>query len=407
MLPKDWKCLPLEDIAQVTSGGTPARGTPEYWNGDVPWVTTGEIQFNTITATAEKITEAGLKNSSAKVFPSGTLLIAMYGQGRTRGQVARLGIAAATNQACAAILVKEGYDKDFYYQYLVSQYEAIRELGNAGTQKNLNAGLIKQLIVPVPPLLEQQRISELLHIWDDAILIANTLLANSRKQKQGLMQHLLHRKLHITDQSSSLKYVRLHEVAHRIQRRSDGKEHPILMISSSSGFVRQDEKYNRFMAGKSLDDYVLLKGGEFAYNKGNSKLYEFGCVFPLEAYPQGLVPHVYICFKLNEDCCPQFFKYLFEADYLHDQLGALVNTGVRNNGLLNIRPTDFMNVQVPLLPRSEQESIAAILESASIEIELRKEDLDALKVQKQALMQELLTGKRRLQFPETVGKVAA
>ena len=207
------------------------------------------------------------------------------------------------------------------------------------------------------------------------------------------MQQLLSRRL------KEWKQVRLTEISQRVQHQADGDEHPVLMISSGSGFVRQDKKYSRFMAGKSLENYVLLQRGEFAYNKGNSKLYEFGCVFPLEDLPSGLVPHVYVCFKLNAKCNQGFFKYLFEADYLHDQLGALVNTGVRNNGLLNIRPADFMNVRVPLPPLAEQQAITAILEIASSEIESFKEDVDALKRQKRALMQQLLTGKRRVHLP--------
>ncbi|CAE6740297.1 hypothetical protein CFBP6600_14060 [Xanthomonas arboricola pv. corylina] len=135
MLPQGWLRRPLGDIAQITSGGTPDRSTPSYWGGTIPWLTTGEIQFNTITDSTEKITEFGLKNSSAKLFPAGTLLMAMYGQGKTRGQIAQLGIEAATNQACAAILFDASNDPNFYFQYLASQYEELRELGNAGTQK--------------------------------------------------------------------------------------------------------------------------------------------------------------------------------------------------------------------------------------------------------------------------------
>ena len=393
MLPEGWKRVLLGEIAQISSGGTPDRAQPAYWGGEIPWVTTGEIKFNTITETAERITEAGLKNSAAKIFPVGTLLMAMYGQGKTRGQVAKLGIRAATNQACAAILLKSGHDPEFYFQTLASQYEEIRELGNAGTQKNLNGGLIKEIVVPLPPLPEQQRISTVVETWGAAIATTEKLLANSRRQKQALMWGLLSRRL------KGWKQVRLAEISERVQRQNNGGEHPVLMISSGSGFVRQDEKYSRFMAGKSLENYILLQRGEFAYNKGNSKLYEFGCVFPLENLPSGMVPHVYVCFKLNDKCDQGFFKYLFEADYLHDQLGALVNTGVRNNGLLNIRPTDFMNVSVPLPPLPEQRAIASVLEAASNEIECFRKDLEALKCQKRALMQQLLTGKRRVRLP--------
>ena len=93
-------------------------------------------------------------------------------------------------------------------------------------------------------------------------------------------------------------------------------------------------------------------------------------------------------------------KHLFEADYLHDQLGALVNTGVRNNGLLNIKPADFMNVRVPVPPMAEQHTIAKVLDAASAEIALRERELAALQQQKRALMQQLLTGKRRVRLSD-------
>lgn len=266
-------------------------------------------------------------------------------------------------------------------------------LGGSGTNiSNLSQEILNNVRTAIPNLYEQQRITEVLKTWDAAIITTEKLLANSRRQKQALTQELL------LDCHSQHKQMPLSYISERVQRASDGTEHPILMISSGSGFVRQDEKYSRFMAGKSLNDYTLLKRGEFAYNKGNSKLYEFGCVFPLEAHEQGLVPHVYVCFKLDARCDPDFFKYLFEADYLHDQLGAMVNTGVRNNGLLNIRPADFMNVKVPVLSMKRQRYIADVLGAASEEIRLLQSDVENLRTQKCALMADLLSGKRRVRL---------
>lgn len=397
MLPKDWHRSTLGEIAHVTSGGTPDRGKPEYWGGNIPWVTTGEIQFNIITDTAEKITDAGLRNSSAKCFPPGTLLMAMYGQGKTRGQVAKLGIEAATNQACAAIRLRDHHDGDFYFQYLSSQYEALRELGNAGTQKNLNGGIIKGLAVPVPPYAEQRRIAKILSIWDKAIFNAERSLQNAQLQVQGLVRRLLVEPA--TRGEWQMKA--LSTVTERIQRRgAEDEELPVMMISSGSGFVRQDEKYSRYMAGKSIENYIALGRGEFAYNKGNSKLYEFGCIFPLKGYERGLVPNVYVCFKLLPGLDAKFYEHLFRADYLHDQLGALVNTGVRNNGLLNIRPAEFLACQVPVPPVEVQNQISEVLTTAARWVELHERDLDLLKREKAALMAQILTGKRRVKLPE-------
>jgi len=393
MLPKGWRRSTLGEIAHITSGGTPDRSKSEYWGGDVPWVTTGEIQFNTITSSAERITAAGLQNSSAKLFPPGTLLMAMYGQGKTRGQVAKLGIEAATNQNSAAILLNEGHDPDFYFQFLWAQYDTIRDFGHSGGVSHLNAGLLKQIGVPVPPADEQRRIAAMLSMWDQSIAATERLIANGQRQHQSLAHQLLIKPaLHGAWDMKAMS-----AISQRIQRRALADENlPILMISSGSGFVRQDEKYSRFMAGKSVENYIALDCGEFAYNKGNSKLYEFGCVFALKGHERGLVPNVYVCFKLRPSLNGAFYEHLFRADYLHDQLGALVNKGVRNNGLLNIRPNDFLACRVPVPPMEVQNQIAEVLTTAARYVELRERDLDLLKREKAALLSQLLAGKRRV-----------
>ena len=98
-----WSNSKIDDIAVVTSGGTPSRSNLTFWDGNIPWVTTSLVDFNIIQSAEEFITQKGLDNSSAKLFPKNTILMAMYGQGITRGKVAILGIDATTNQACAAI----------------------------------------------------------------------------------------------------------------------------------------------------------------------------------------------------------------------------------------------------------------------------------------------------------------
>ena len=187
-----------------------------------------------------------------------------------------------------------------------------------------------------------------------------------------------------------------------MQRQSDGADYPLLTISSASGFVRQEDKYSRYMAGESAKTYTLLKRGEFAYNKGNSLRYEFGCVYPLQGYDAALVPSIYVSFRLREGVSPTYLQHVFAADYLKPQLRALVKTGVRNNGLLNIRPDEFMGTSVPLPPLAVQQRIAAVLDEARDEIRLLARKLEALREQKRGLMQKLLTGKWRVPIDEGV-----
>lgn len=412
MVPKGWRFCKLADISRVTSGGTPNRAISEYWqNGTIPWIRTTEVQNCILQPedAKEYISELGLRKSSAKLIPENTILLAMIGQGKTRGQIALLKFEAAINQNCAAIIFGKSQEPEFYYHYLLSQYENIRNLSNSAGQSNLSGALVKAINVLVPPYNEQKKIAQILSTWDKAISVTEKLLTNSQQQKKALMQQLLTGKKRLLDEngvrfSTEWEFKRISEIATRVQRKNDAAEHPILTISSLSGFVRQDERYSRYMAGESVKNYILLKKGEFAYNKGNSKTYEFGCIFDLEAYEAGLVPHVYVCFRLKNGLSHRYFKYLFEADYLKPQLEALVNTGVRNNGLLNIKPTEFMQTKVPVPCFEEQESIADMLYNSSRTIRVLQDKLACLKDEKKALMQQLLTGKRRVKVDEAVAE---
>jgi type I restriction enzyme S subunit len=247
-------------------------------------------------------------------------------------------------------------------------------------------------------LAEQQNVAQVLSVWDEAIETAMRLAANAKMAMSAMIEQSVLRGVRHGDWPMR----HLSDIATRVQRSEVAEpDLPVLMISSGTGFVRQDEKYSRFMAGKSVESYIELEEGEFAYNKGNSKRYEFGCVFPLKGLPKGLVPHVYVCFRLNDGHHPGFFEHLFAADFLHDQLGALVNTGVRNNGLLNIRPADFMVCKVPVPPPDEQHAIAARLAVAAEWVRRSDEYAARIRQEKAALLADLLTGKRRVRLSST------
>lgn len=138
----------IEKLAKVYSGGTPNRKRKEFWNGEIPWIKTGEVNYNTITKTEEYISDEGLSNSATKLIPSGSLLVAMYGQGVTRGRVAITGIEAACNQACAVIETDDLSISRHIFNYLEYRYEELRSLAHGANQQNLNLGMIKNFMVP-------------------------------------------------------------------------------------------------------------------------------------------------------------------------------------------------------------------------------------------------------------------
>tara|TARA_R110002126_G_scaffold142546_5_gene288466 strand:- start:26408 stop:27604 length:1197 start_codon:yes stop_codon:yes gene_type:complete len=158
--PKGWDKIKLEEIGTLSSGSTPSRKVEENFIGDIPWVKTGEVNSKIIFDTEEKISEAALKNSSCKLYPAGSLIIAMYGQGKTRGQVGLLGIDASTNQACAVLTKSDKVNFTFLYKLIQMSYEDLRSLGRGGNQPNLNSGILKKYLVFNPPRDLQNQFAE-------------------------------------------------------------------------------------------------------------------------------------------------------------------------------------------------------------------------------------------------------
>jgi len=186
----EWNVSEIGKEFIVGSGATPKRERKEYYDGNIPWVKTTEIDYKLITSTEESITELGLKNSSVTKYPVGTLLVAMYGQGKTRGKCAILGIEATTNQACAGLQPKKNVNTKFIYYFLENSYEKIR-IGQGSGQPNLTVGLVQKLVIPLPPLPEQQQIASILSNIDTQIGKEKLHKSNLERLKKGLMQKLL------------------------------------------------------------------------------------------------------------------------------------------------------------------------------------------------------------------------
>lgn len=185
LMPESWDVDRLGAHHSVVSGGIPSRSNPAFWSGGtIPWTKTTEVNYCVISQTEEHITPEGLSGSAAKLLPAGTLLLAMYGQGITRGRVAILGIEAACNQACAAITPKDNAVVTKYlYHFLTWRYEAIRELAHGGQQQNLNLDIVRdlQIAYPTDPD-EQQEIIEILDAIDQKIAL--------HQQKESVLDEL-------------------------------------------------------------------------------------------------------------------------------------------------------------------------------------------------------------------------
>jgi|TARA_R110002033_G_C3896811_1_gene239588 type I restriction enzyme S subunit len=155
--PKGWEVKPIGKLCEVNSGSTPSRKNEHYYKGNIPWVKTGEVDGYVIVDTEEHISKDAIKETSCKLNPKGSLLIAMYGQGKTRGKVGILGVDAATNQACAVLKPSNMINMTYLYHYIKLSYEKLRELGQGAGQPNLNSRLVKEFEILIPNEDDQEK----------------------------------------------------------------------------------------------------------------------------------------------------------------------------------------------------------------------------------------------------------
>ena len=199
-LPEGWIWSKVGESFEVYVGSTPKRARPDFWNGNIPWVSSGEVSNGRIKSTREYITQEGFKNSSVTLHPRGTVLLGMIGEGKTRGQVSILDIPACNNQNSAAIRVSEsGLPPEFVFYYLWSQYDATRRIGSGNNQPALNKSRVQELLLPLPPLAEQHRIigeiERRLSVIQQTEAAVETNLTRAERLRQSILKQAFSGKL--------------------------------------------------------------------------------------------------------------------------------------------------------------------------------------------------------------------
>ena len=391
VIPQQWRLPQIKDIASISSGSTPNRNNSEYWNGNIPWVTTGELSSGHVNHTSELITVKAVKEAKMRIYPQGTLLMAMYGQGKTRGTVAILEIDAAVNQACAAITVKDGKSKFLFYQ-LKNSYQDIRKLSNTGNQENLNADIIKTYQVPWAPDEEQERISTILTTQDRVIELKEKRLAEKQRQKKYLMQQLLTGKKRLPGFSGEWKNIKLCEVLSERKEKNVEQNLRICSVAVLKGVVDQVEHLGRSYAANDTSNYSVAHYGDIIYTKSPTGDFLYGIV------KQNLLQETVAVSPLYGVFTPMTFglgyflhTYFQSAICARNYLLPIVQKGAKNT--INITNDTFISSKLYLpLDVEEQKAIADTFIAADREIDLLQQDIEQEKQKKKALMQLLLTG---------------
>lgn len=276
----------------------------------------------------------------------------------------------------------------------------IKKMANGWKVYGISKDNLSKIFFVLPGKKEQEKIVEILSAWDDGIETLEKLIEQKEIFHKALMKNLLIGKIRISGYNSKWTHSKFNSIFERITRKNEELNSNILTISAQNGLISQKDFYNKRIASVDTSKYILLKNGEFAYNKSYSNGYPLGAIKRLDLYEKGVVSSLYICFKLNNsDNCSDFWKYYFEAGMLNREIKMIAQEGARNHGLLNMATEDFFNMLL-FYPKDlkEQQKIAEILNKSDKEIQILNSKLEKLKKQKKGLMQKLLTGQIRVKI---------
>ncbi|MFN7747836.1 MAG: restriction endonuclease subunit S [Cyclobacteriaceae bacterium] len=404
-IPDDWKLCRFEDVMDgFSSGQTPYREIKRYYTGNIPWITSGELNYNVITDTIEKITPEAVQKTTLKIIPKGTFLMAITGleAAGTRGSCAITGVNATTNQSCMALYPKPGlliteYLLHFYVRY--GDFLAFKYC--QGTKQQSYTGAIaKTLPIILPPTIEEQTaIATALSDADALNTALEKLIAKKRAIKQGVMQKLLQPKEgwevktygEIFDFLNTATYSRSELV-------DDGEiryVHYGDIHMKWKYFLDVESSKLPSIRESQLKNYSIVKEGDLIMADASEDYAGIGKSVEVKNVEQtklisGL--HTFLLRDEKKILVDGFRGYMHENTYIKRQFYRLA-TGMKVYG---VSKNNLMTVQVPVPSKAEQLRIVSILNDMDSEILVLEKKLSKQRQLKQGMMQNLLTGKIRL-----------
>ena len=263
-----------------------------------------------------------------------------------------------------------------------------------GSVTNLYFEKLKNIDVSFPSIPEQERIAAYFENFDHLITLHQRKCDQAKKLKKYMLQKMFPKnngsvpEIRFEGFSNDWEQRKLGEVCSRVQGNDGRMDLPTLTISAANGWMNQEDRFSGNIAGKEQKNYTLLHKGELSYNHGNSKLAKYGTVFSLQSYKEALVPRVYHSFKVEEGS-PDFLEYYFATKLPDRELGKLISSGARMDGLLNIGYNEFMEIQMLFPLVEEQKQISNYFRNLDHLITLHQKKCDQLKNLKEFMLQNM------------------
>jgi len=388
----DWKFRKIKNITSVKAGGTPSTLKKEYWNGEIPWMNSGELNLKRVFDVKNRITELGLKNSSTRLIPKGCVLIGLAGQGKTRGTAAINYISLCTNQSIAAIYPDKSFNTEFIYQNIDNRYGELRRLSTGeGGRGGLNLSIIGGFIVPIPSLNEQQKISEFLSSIDKKIQLLEKKKEQLELYKKGLMQKIFSQEIRFKDDNGNNYADWQERKLGDIGEFVSGNGFPSVEQGGKVGvpFIKVSDmnlEGNEFLISRSnnfVSEEQIARLKYKVINKASIIFAKVGAAIYLERKriaSNFLIDNNMMSFTPTENII--LFKYLFDMIRLgkYAQVGALPS----------YNPSDLKTIKIKLPnDKQEQKKIADFLSSLDEKIGAAIAQLRKTKEFKKGLLQQM------------------
>ena len=376
----------LGDICEIQSGGTPARSNCTYWEGGtIPWVKISDIKGKHLNKTEEYITESGLQNSSAKLFPKGTILYTIFA---TLGETCILDIDAATNQAIAGLTVKSDIIyREYLYYYLFSLKSVVDNLGRGVAQNNINMSILRNLPVPLPPLDEQRKIAAVLDKVSD-------LIAKRRQQLDKLDELVKSRFIEMfgvypaNPMGWEIGTIRdiVTEVRYGSSRPAvDGGKYPYLRMNNITygGELDLSDTKRIDIPDNELDKCTVRRG-DILFNRTNSKeLVGKTCVYDRDEMM--VLAGFVIRIRVKDRILPEFLSAFLNTDFSKQMLLGMCKTAI---GQANINAQELQNIGLYLPPVELQQCFVQFKKETDKSKSTIQKSLEKLEILKKALLQK-------------------
>jgi len=399
VIPKDWNIKKIKEFTDATSGGTPSTFIPEYWNGNIRWMSSGELNLKKIYDVEGRITDLGLRNSSTKLIPIKCVLIGLAGQGKTRGTVAINYVELCVNQSIGAIYPNNSFIPEYLYYNLDFRYGELRNLSTGASGRGgLNLTLIRNLFIPLPSTKEEQtRISQVLSETDELIQYLDKLISKKKDIKKGAMQDLLEGKKRLPGFSGVWEEKYLGEVAdfvhgHGLSKSDLDESGQRKCIHYGQLFTEYKESINEIKFNTNVDTNLV-------YSKENDVLMPTSDVTPRGLATASCIKERGVALgggiliiRLHKG-----YEGLFLSYFITQNKKKILKL-TKGSTVFHIYANDLSNLEMLFPKYEEQQAITNILLEMDKELEELKKKRDKYKMIKEGMMQQLLTGRIRLKW---------